>query len=161
MAVYKSFCLKGRFISHLVCLGYPGLEGVDPSRNGIKNKTNNKEHSQQFFEKAFNKLENLEHSVVLLLFLFTLDHSISQQTCILVWKSQRHSCERCHFVFGSLCLWHHERGPYVWQECLLWNEPTYFCSSLVESEPIICIIINIHGWNLSNPNLEQKITSVA
>ena len=75
VAVYKSFCLKGRFISHLVCLGYPGLEGVDPSRNGIKKKANNKEHSQQFFEKALQIMENLEHSVVLLLFLFTLDHS--------------------------------------------------------------------------------------
>ena len=142
VAVYKSFCLKGRFISHLVCLGYPGLEGVDPRRNGIKKKANNKEHSQQFFEKAFQIMENLEHSVVLLLFLFTLDHSsfsANLYPSLKVTKTQLWALPFC--VRQSVFVTSWMRPMCVWQECLLWNEPNYSCSSLAESEPVICINI--------------------
>ena len=51
------------------------------------------------------------------------------------WKSQKHGLEPCNLVPGSLCLWCHEQGWNVWQKGVLCHGPTFFCSSLVKSEP--------------------------
>lgn len=87
-------------------------------------------------------MENLEHRVVLLLFLFTLDHcsfSANLYPSLKVTKTQLWVLTFC--VRQSVFVTSWMRPMCVWQECLLWNEPTYFCSSLAESEPVICINI--------------------
>ena len=50
-----------------------------------------------------------------------------------LWKSWKHGCGSCHFVSGSLCLWTHEQGQYVWHLHLFQHYPIFFCSSMVRS----------------------------
>ena len=49
-----------------------------------------------------------------------------------VWKPEKCGCECFNFLFGSLCLWHHEQGQNVWHMCQLHCELAFSCSSLAE-----------------------------
>ena len=42
-----------------------------------------------------------------------------------IWKSQKHVREHCHFVSGSLCLWHahgHQRDVHGTGVCCIWAD---------------------------------------
>ena len=52
-----------------------------------------------------------------------------------VCKSQKHGCECCCVLSGSLCWQCHKRGWHVWNQYLLHHEPAFLWYSWVKSEP--------------------------
>ena len=58
-----------------------------------------------------------------------------ERKTIYIWKLQKYVRESCAFVFGGLCLWHHEHGRPVCHKCWLHLEPAFFCSLFMKREP--------------------------